>query len=232
MKVTLLTHTQFAFFEAHKVDQLFDDLDWGPTDRDTDSDALGEFAGRACYQSWDRPNPKTRSNKDYLKHILEVGHESVLEHASASFYIQGVSRYLTHELVRHRHGQWSQLSTRYVDVTEPVRHPSMTDEEWDRYQDFFTKAVEHYKFVYEGMRVRGLNKKQAREAARFYLPGGMETKLVMTGNLRAYRDILKKRWHVAADKEIQALAGELLKQLRGIAPATFQDIPEEPYDYE
>jgi thymidylate synthase (FAD) len=57
----------------------------------------------------------------------------------------------------------------------------------------------------------------------------METKIVMTGNLRAYRDILKKRHHVAADREIQALASEILRQLREIAPNSFMDIPEEPY---
>ena len=52
------------------------------------ADFLAEFAGRNCYQSFDRPNPATRKNADYLKHILDVGHESVLEHASATFYIE------------------------------------------------------------------------------------------------------------------------------------------------
>ena len=76
--------------------------------------ALAEFAGRACYQSWSKPNPATATNATYLAHILEVGHLSVLEHGTATFYITGVSRSFTHELVRHRHFSYSQLSQRYV----------------------------------------------------------------------------------------------------------------------
>ena len=79
----------------------------GPTGQD-----LAEFAGRACYQSWHKPNPDTRTNHGYLGHILEVGHESVLEHGTVSVYITGISRSLTHELVRHRHFSYSQESQR------------------------------------------------------------------------------------------------------------------------
>src|SRR6476660_4068091 len=86
-----------------------------PWETDTDGgEALAEFAGRACYQSWKKPNPATATNEGYLKHILEVGHLSVLEHGSVSFYLSGVSRSLTHELIRHRHFSYSQLSQRYV----------------------------------------------------------------------------------------------------------------------
>jgi thymidylate synthase (FAD) len=83
----------------------------------TDADggqALAEFAGRACYQSWAKPNPATATNAGYLRHILEVGHLSVLEHGTVSFYLTGISRSLTHELIRHRHFSYSQLSQRYV----------------------------------------------------------------------------------------------------------------------
>ncbi len=82
------------------------DADGGP--------ALLEFAGRACYQSWSKPNPSTATNAAYLRHIIDVGHFSVLEHASVSFYITGISRSCTHELIRHRHFSYSQLSQRYV----------------------------------------------------------------------------------------------------------------------
>src|SRR2546430_6814504 len=76
--------------------------------------ALAELAGRACYQSWSKPNPSTATNQGYLRHILEVGHLSVLEHGVVSMYLTGVSRSLTHELIRHRHFSYSQLSQRYV----------------------------------------------------------------------------------------------------------------------
>jgi thymidylate synthase (FAD) len=82
------------------------DADGGP--------ALVEFAGLACYQSWSKPNPRTATNASLIGHIIEVGHFSVLEHASASFYITGVSRSCAHELIRHRHFSYSQLSQRYV----------------------------------------------------------------------------------------------------------------------
>lgn len=85
------------------------DIDWS-----TDADggpALVEFAGRACYQSWSKPNPRTATNESYLRHVIEVGHLSVLEHASATFYITGISRSCTHELIRHRHFSYSQLSS-------------------------------------------------------------------------------------------------------------------------
>ena len=85
--------------------------------------ALAEFAGRACYQSWAKPNPVTATNAGYLRHILEVGHLSVLEHGSVSFYLTGVSRSLTHELIRHRHFSYSQLSQRYV----PERDAAMVE---------------------------------------------------------------------------------------------------------
>ena len=97
------------------------DVPWS-TDADG-GQALAEFAGRACYQSWRKPNPVTATNAGYLRHILEVGHLSVLEHGTVSFYLTGVSRSLTHELIRHRHFSYSQLSQRYV----PERDAAMVE---------------------------------------------------------------------------------------------------------
>ncbi len=82
-----------------RQDHLWSHLDVPWT---TDADggpALVELAGRACYQSWSKPNPKTATNAGYLRHIIDVGHFSVLEHASLSFYITGISRSCTHELI-------------------------------------------------------------------------------------------------------------------------------------
>ena len=101
-----------------------DDVDWS-TDAEG-GQALAEFAGRACYQSWHKPNPATATNAGYLAHILEVGHLSVLEHGTATFYLTGVSRSFTHELVRHRHFSYSQLSQRYVPGARRRRWSSRT----------------------------------------------------------------------------------------------------------
>lgn len=232
MKVTLLAYTQFNVIDA-AIERFFDDLDWGPAYNVTDMDALGEFAGRACYQSWDRPNPATAMNHGYLANIIKQQHESVLEHASATFYVEGVSRSLTHELIRHRHLSFSELSQRFLDPTrgETVSPPAFIDggnaeQELDVTMEFAQQA---YNTIVGILDAKGLSRKQAREAARAVLPNATETKIVVTGNMRAWRDVIKKRHHVAADAEIQKLAKELLRQLKEIAPNSFQDIPDEPY---
>lgn len=86
---------------------------WRPDGR-LNGESLAEAAGRVCYMSFSKPRPG--GNRAYLRHILEVGHGSVLEHAVWSFLVTGISRALSHELVRHRAGvSPSQLSQRYVD---------------------------------------------------------------------------------------------------------------------
>ncbi|AIK68909.1 thymidylate synthase [Mycobacterium phage Swirley] len=200
-----------------------------------DADELAEFAGRNCYRSFDRPNPATRENKDYLAHILEVGHESVLEHASATFYIEASRSVLT-ELERHRHLSFSVVSQRYVDPTELGVHvpPAIQECMGEIPGEILRDAVEYAVGSYEAIvrylsGVRGLPRKQAREAARAVLPNMTNSPMVVTGNHRAWRNVIKQRWHTAADAEIRELAGELLKQLRQVAPNTYSDIPEEPY---
>src|ERR1700722_20622916 len=83
------------------------------TDTEVAGEVLAEVAGRLCYMSFAKPRPG--GNAAYLDHILEVGHGSVLEHAVWNFIFTGCSRSLTHELVRHRHFGYCQLSQRYVD---------------------------------------------------------------------------------------------------------------------
>ncbi len=112
-----------------------DDVTWS-TDAEG-GQALAEFAGRACYQSWKKPNPATATNAGYLAHILEVGHLSVLEHGTVTFYLTGVSRSFTHELIRHRHFSYSQLSQRYV----PERTRRMVEPDADRRRSGAAQAV-------------------------------------------------------------------------------------------
>ena len=204
-------------------------------------DELAEVAGRLCYQSWDRPNPKTATNKGYLANILAQGHESVLEHASVTFYVEGVSRALLAELTRHRHLSFSVVSQRYVDATQldMVRPPIMDEldtETRNRVSDIletqYQSAQQAYKEIVEILAAAGYKRKQAREAARAVLPNDTASPLIVTGNIRAWRDVLKKRHHVAADKEIQRFAAEVLSNLREIAPNSVQDIPDTPFGLE
>lgn len=221
--VQLIAHTSFSPPQ---------DVQWS-TDA-TGGEALAEFAGRACYQSWDKPNPRTASNDSYLRHILEVGHLSVFEHASASFYICGVSRSCTHELIRHRHFSYSQLSQRFVPEHDAhvVAPPAI--EEDPELLELFLAASETSRSAY-GRLLSALEEKfsdipnplmrhkQARQAARSVLPNATETRLVVTGNYRSWRHFIAMRASEHADVEIRALAIDCLKELQKIAPAVFGD---------
>jgi thymidylate synthase (FAD) len=211
------------------------DIPWQPMMDDADGDALAEFAGRACYQSWTRPNPETATNKGYIKNILQHQHYSVLEHGSATFYVTGVSRSLTHELVRHRHLSFSQLSQRYVDESDVA---FVTPPALDRvgYRESLplgqlaTDIVQTYKKIVDVLIADGLSRKEARQAARAVLPNATETKIVVTGNYRAWREFIDKRATAAADVEIRALAVEICEQLQSIVPNIFQDYAVKPLD--
>ena len=195
-------------------------------------DDLHEFAGRACYQSWHKPNPKTADTRAYLGNIIAQGHGSVLEHGSVTFYVEGVSRALTHELIRHRHLSFSELSQRFVDMenADMVTPPALDD--IGIHVDnllAIAEARDAYSNLVNELTGAGFPRKQAREAARAVMPNATETKIVVTGNLRAWRDVLAKRWHEAADAEIREFAGLILDHLRAIAPGSVQDIPTNPY---
>ncbi|CPR12479.1 FAD-dependent thymidylate synthase [Mycobacterium bohemicum DSM 44277] len=212
------------------------DVPWA-TDADGGS-ALVEFAGRACYQSWSKPNPRTATNAGYLKHIIDVGHFSVLEHASVSFYITGVSRSCTHELIRHRHFSYSQLSQRYVPEgdSQIVVPPGLDDDPELRqiladaadasratYADLLARLEAKFAPGQADENVGVLRRKQARQAARAVLPNATETRIVVTGNYRAWRHFIAMRASEHADLEIRRLAIECLRQLTGVAPAVFAD---------
>jgi thymidylate synthase (FAD) len=204
---------------------------------ETDADggqALAEFAGRACYQSWAKPNPATATNAGYIKHILEVGHLSVLEHGSVSFYLSGMSRSLTHELIRHRHFSYSQLSQRYV----PERNAAMVEPEviasdpelHARFVAAAEASLQAYTELLEGLEKKfadvpnaTLRRKQARQAARAVLPNATETRIVVTGNYRAWRHFVAMRASEHADVEIRALAVACLRELQRVAANVFAD---------
>jgi thymidylate synthase (FAD) len=196
--------------------------------------ALAEFAGRACYQSWGKPNPATATNAGYLRHILEVGHLSVLEHGSVSMYLTGVSRSLTHELIRHRHFSYSQLSQRYVPEREAaVVEPAVIAEDPELHERFVAAtdaAVAAYTELLDGLERRladvpnaTLRHKQARQAARSVLPNATETRIVVTGNYRAWRHFVAMRASEHADVEMREVAIACLRELQRVAGNLFGD---------
>lgn len=196
--------------------------------------ALAEFAGRACYESWDKPNPATATNETYLRHIIEVGHLSVLEHGTVSMYLTGVSRSLAHELIRHRHFSFSQLSQRHVPerdaaVVEPAviaadpelheRFLAATDAALAAYEELLTRLEQLLADVPNA----ALRRKQARQAARSVLPTALETRVVVTGNYRTWRHFIAMRAAEHADVEMRELALACLRELQREAPHVFGD---------
>ena len=223
-RITLLARPSFAEPEHLKVEWLGDS---------TDGERLAEFAGRLCYMS--QRNPAKRATRDYLENIKKQGHGSVLEHANYSLLLEGVSRSLTHELVRHRAGfAYSQLSQRYVDESEAnfVVPPAIIGDEalegqWraqiEEAQRSYVRLVEQLMERYGWVADKVHRRKMAREAARGVLPNSTETKIVVTANARAWRTMLELRSSEGAELEIRRCAVAILQLLSRETPAFFSD---------
>ncbi|HEX5438470.1 MAG TPA: FAD-dependent thymidylate synthase [Gemmatimonadaceae bacterium] len=199
----------------------------------TDGERLAEFAGRLCYMS--QRNPASRATREYLENIKRQGHGSVLEHATYSLLLEGVSRSLTHELVRHRAGwAYSQLSQRYVNESAAsfVVPPAMIgdetlEQEWRSQMEgalaTYVSLVEQLMQRYAWVDDRVHRRKMAREAARGVLPNSTETKIVATANVRAWRTMLELRASEGAEVEIRRLSIIILRLLQAEAPGFFSD---------
>jgi thymidylate synthase (FAD) len=210
------------------------------TDTRVAAEILSEIAGRTCYMSFGKGR---KSNQEYIENILASKHGSVLEHAVWCLLITGVSRALTHELVRHRAGfGYSQLSQRYVDESEAryVVPPLYQENEalrqkWQQtiecirkaYVELAEASTQYVQQKYPEMAPRD-RRKWARQAARSLLPNACETKIFVTGNARAWRHFLELRGSPHADTEIRLLAVEVCRALKKESPNIFQDV--EVYD--
>ena len=219
------------------------------SDSEVAAEVLTETAGRVCYLSFAKPRPG--GNSAYLTHIKEVGHGSVLEHAVWNFVVTGVSRSLTHELVRHRAGfGYSQLSQRYVDesVAEYVEPDIIAND--PELHALWLDAVVHAHAAYVKLAEklnakladpqaaaaamlppdtdRTTRRKAARQAARSVLPNATETKIFVTANARAIRHFLEQRGSAFAEPEIRKLAGKLLDVVTKDSPNLFGDYEKKP----
>jgi len=208
------------------------------SDTEVAAEYLVETAGRVCYMSFARPRPG--GNSAYIGHLLEVGHGSVLEHAAWNFIFTGISRSLTHELVRHRAGfGYSQLSQRYVDesVAEYVEPDVIADDpELHRlWLETIRLTHEAYVRLAEGLQEkfqdepdRTQRRKLARQAARSVLPNATETKIFVTANARALRHFIEMRATRQAEVEIRKLAVQLVRIMQREAPNLFGDYVLQP----
>ena len=223
--VTLLAHT---VIDADVIAEL---MDIQP--ESTDAETLVTFAGRSCYESWHRPRPETYHDKDYIdRTIFEQNHGSILEHATATLYFTGVSRAFLTELTRHRHLSFSVRSQRFVNESGAniVLPPALRNLQEDPggFVDLIEDQAYGCVFVYgelvDALEDSGVKRKQAREAARAILPSMTETKMVVTGNLRAWLEVINRRTAPDADAELQEVMGMARDVLKPLAPSIFKDL--------
>ena len=201
----------------------------------TDAETLVTFAGRSCYESWHRPKSETYRDEDYIERtIFEQHHGSILEHATATLYFTGVSRAFLTELTRHRHLSFSVRSQRFVNESGAniVLPPIYRSDKAEPGTALFKTAEllegiaqdldSHYEGLVAEAEIDGHKRKQAREAARSILPNMTETKMVVTGNLRAWLEVINRRTAPDADAELQEVMGMARDVLQPLAPSIFK----------
>jgi thymidylate synthase (FAD) len=179
-----------------------------------------EAAGRAAGICWNK-----EEKEDYgafVKRVVRKGHESVIEHVSFTFRIEGVSRALTHQLVRHRIASYSQRSQRFVDEGEftYVIPPNVKKDEEAR--RLFVSFMENSKDLYHRLREMGIPKQDAR----FVIPNACESRIFVTMNARSLRNFLHLRLAKDAQWEIRKLATRMFDLVYEVGPELFEDLKE------
>jgi len=198
-----------------------------PPRRSIPTDGTGNVvgAGSTCYYSFDAPNPATADPDDYIKNIIKQGHGSVLRFHQATLSISA-SRWVVRELLRHGAGfDKAEASQRYIDVPPRIHIPHAVarspvaveaykvaaKQSYAAYQTMFAHLHDHYP------------RKQAREAARALLPEGMETTLILSGNMQGWRHLIEVRTADAAALDMRILAMEIYRVLSAEWPVYFFD---------
>jgi len=182
------------------------------------------LAARLCYSpiSIDDLREKLESTdiEQFLDKIMSLGHHSVLEHASFTFGIEGISRVTTHQLVRHRIASFSQQSQRYVSHKEHFTSimPNSIAMDPDA-REIFAFMSETVHKAYAQLIEIGI----PAEDARYILPNATETKIIMTMNARELRHFFALRCCQRAQWEIREMSVEMLRQVKKIAPVIFRD---------
>jgi thymidylate synthase (FAD) len=196
---------------------------------------LVEFAGRACYRSWEpglNPNvSKVRTDqREYFANILRSAHGSVLEHANYSLAIRNASRVFTHEIVRHRAGSaFSQESLRYVRLAdigfrvppalEPVRERVLSIvEQLEEFQLDVAKQLE-----LDEASLPFHVKKEVTSALRRLAPIGLSTDIIWTANVRTLRHVIEMRTAEGAEEELRLVFDKIARIMQAEAPGLFQD---------
>jgi len=179
-----------------------------------------ELACRTCYLSFHRYNPPD-STRELIKKVIKKKHHSVLEHGMATFRIKGGSRTFTHELVRHRLMSPSQESQRYVEYGKTrnfdvVLPPTI---EQSPFKDRYLEMAAECEALYTDM----VKSEIPKEDARYILPGGTTSEIVISANFREFRHIFQVRCNPRAHWEIRGICLKMLEILLKEVPILFDD---------
>jgi len=193
-------------------------------------EALVSNAARLCYSDLgidDLFNKYTdKQNQKMIDKLMNLKHESPIEHVSFTFGVEGISRTLSHQLVRHRIASYSQQSQRYVKLNqfEYVIPPSIDSNKYLKALYIQQMAVTQsaYNVLVRDLIASGKSEKEAIEDARYVFPNSCETKLVFTMNARTLMNFFKLRSCNRAQWEIRELSDEMLRQVKKIAPNLFK----------
>ena len=179
-----------------------------------------EAAGRTAWLTFDKETEDSAEN--FVRMLISRKHYSVLEHATATFRISEVSRTMTHQLVRHRLAAYTQQSQRVVnegDLKKYSMPPSVQNSDLT-VQGVFNSVMKKAFNAYDFLIQRGIK----REDARFVLPNACQTQIVMTGNFRTWRHVIKMRGTKHAQWEIRSVAREIHRILKEECPSAFEDM--------
>jgi thymidylate synthase (FAD) len=220
-------------------------LTWSRTAGASAAEEAVEAAGRLCYMSFGT-RQSARSNSEYIDNLIREGHESVLEHASWSFVLTGVSRSFTHQFVRHRVGfAFSQLSQQYYDQSETAavepRFLGVSQEAAAKWRQAVESSQQAYRDILRLLEESDTEnpliphqererRRAIRSAARSVLPEATESKVFFTANARAIRDFLALRGCILGDEEMRVVCAALLECIRREAPSLFKDFVIEDVD--
>ena len=193
--------------------------------------ALLHAAFRQCYSAkyagdiFDQTKEAPDEQAEFIHGVVNSGHESPLEHVKFTFAIEGVSRALTHQLVRYRIASFSQQSQRYVKednfdyITPPsIAADALLESEFAR---ILSQIQTSYNRLIERFKEKGITGEAANQDARFVLPQATESKIVVTMNCRELLHFFAERCCTRAQWEIRSLANEMLKICQGELPAIF-----------
>jgi thymidylate synthase (FAD) len=182
-----------------------------------------KFSGQIFKEGMDN----IKNQEEFIKQIISSGHESPLEHVKFTFAIEGVSRALTHQLVRHRIASYSQQSQRYVKESDfdYIIPPSIeTDEKMKKqYINTMQRIQKSYNSLLNAFEKKGKKGESANQDARFVLPQAAETKIVVTMNCRELLHFFKERCCSRAQWEIRKLAKEMLSICKQKLPSVFNN---------